>query len=154
MQSPPQIFMVTSSPSESPSLQKNSHFNGTRRGNMARLHLHNLVGDPFALATVSISIVRSPLSLKWVKNYVFSFFLIPRYFQLAWIIAFVSCIISDVEARFPNYAWWAIGYMLCAIVGITIVLASDTSHIYGVAVRLINSTSFKSQRCTVLILGS
>lgn len=55
--------------------------------------------------------------------------------QLAWIIAFISCIVSDVEAKFANLSWWAVAYMLLCIVGIVVVVGSNTSHVYGVAVR-------------------
>ncbi|KAK2750427.1 Transmembrane osmosensor [Myotisia sp. PD_48] len=76
---------------------------------MARLQMSNIVGDPFALATVSIS-------------------------SLAWVIAFVSSIVVDIQTSFPNYFWWAIAYELCCIVGVAVVMASDTAHIYGTAV--------------------
>ncbi|PGH05937.1 hypothetical protein AJ80_08249 [Polytolypa hystricis UAMH7299] len=76
---------------------------------MANLNMNNLVGDPFALATVSIS-------------------------MLAWFLSFIACIVSDVQAAFPNYAWFAIAFMLCAIIGVTVVILSDTIHVYGVAI--------------------
>jgi hypothetical protein len=65
------FFMVTSSPSGSPPLQKNYRFHDTRRDNMGRLHFYNLIGDPFALATVSIAIVRSLLSSNWIRMVLF-----------------------------------------------------------------------------------
>ncbi|KLJ13142.1 SHO1 osmosensor [Blastomyces silverae] len=76
---------------------------------MARMDLNNIVGDPFALITISTSMI-------------------------AWLLSFVTCVISDIQGLFPNFAWWAVGYMLCAIIGISMVLGSQTSHVYGVAI--------------------
>lgn len=59
---------------------------------------------------------------------------LTMFVQIAWIITFISSIVANVQSEFPNYAWWAIAYMLCVIVGITVVIASDTSLVYGVAV--------------------
>ncbi|KKZ63679.1 SHO1 osmosensor [[Emmonsia] crescens] len=76
---------------------------------MAHLDFNNIVGDPFALITISTSMI-------------------------AWLLSFVTCVISDIQGGFPNFAWWAVGYMLCAIIGISLVLGSQTSHVYGVAI--------------------
>ncbi|KAJ9391944.1 hypothetical protein DTO063F5_703 [Paecilomyces variotii] len=80
-----------------------------KRSGMARFRVANVIGDPFALATISISI-------------------------LAWLITFVACIVANIQSDFPNYAWWAVAYMLCIIVGVTVVIGSDTSLVYGVAI--------------------
>lgn len=69
----------------------------------------NIIGDPFALATISIAL-------------------------LAWIIAFISSIIADIKGAFPNYSWFALVYMLCCIVGVAVVVASNTSMTYHVAI--------------------
>lgn len=76
---------------------------------MARFNHSNILGDPFALATVSISI-------------------------LAWLISFVGSIVANVQTDFPNYVWWAVAYMFCCIGGIVVVIGSDTSLSYGVAI--------------------
>ncbi|EEP78825.1 conserved hypothetical protein [Uncinocarpus reesii 1704] len=76
---------------------------------MPRIRLDNLFGDPFALASVSISL-------------------------LAWLIAFVSAIISSIRDSFPPIYWWNLVYMFLCIVGIAYVMATATTHIYSTAV--------------------
>lgn len=90
----------------------NTNLEGTgrrRRGGMGNFSLGHIIGDPFALATISIA-------------------------TLAWLIAFVASIISDIRDPFPNFAWWAIAYMLCCIIGIVVVVASNSHEIYQVAI--------------------
>lgn len=54
--------MVTYSANYSPSFQKRSPFAvHNRRSNMAHLDFNNIVGDPFALITISTSMVANPL---------------------------------------------------------------------------------------------
>ncbi|EQL02475.1 hypothetical protein G6O67_001785 [Ophiocordyceps sinensis] len=94
----------------SPSLRKMEQSRAyARKG----VRLGNILGDPFALATISISI-------------------------LAWFITFISCIISQVQAtdgdRFPSFAWWSVVYSLFLILGVFVVVASDSVHTYHVAV--------------------
>ncbi|PGH12295.1 hypothetical protein AJ79_04361 [Helicocarpus griseus UAMH5409] len=76
---------------------------------MAQMDFRNIMGDPFALITLSTCFI-------------------------GWLLSFITCVIADVQVVFPNYAWWAIAYMLCAIVGLTVVFASQTNHIYAVAI--------------------
>ena len=55
--------------------------------------------------------------------------------QLAFLIAFVSAVISEVRDNdFPNFAWWALAYMFCCIVGVLVTVMSDSVHSYHVAV--------------------
>jgi SHO1 osmosensor len=72
----------------------------------------NILGDPFALATISIAL-------------------------LAWFITFITCIISKVQETdddpFPTFPWWGSVYSLLAIIGVFFVVASDSVHIYHVA---------------------
>ncbi|KAI9802568.1 MAG: Transmembrane osmosensor [Piccolia ochrophora] len=93
---------------------ESSHSGGRRRGSGARRwSVGNIIGDPFALATISIAI-------------------------LAWLIAFVSSIIADLRASknnlFPNYVWWTNVYMLFCIVGVLLVVASGSVQTYHVAI--------------------
>ena len=54
--------------------------------------------------------------------------------QLAWLIAFIASIIADIQNQYPKYAWWTIAYMLCCIIGITIVFAANAANHYAIAV--------------------
>ncbi|KAF2673898.1 high osmolarity signaling protein SHO1 [Microthyrium microscopicum] len=75
----------------------------------ARFDLSRIIGDPFALATISIAI-------------------------LAWLIAFISSIYADVKDQFPNFAWWALVFMFLCILAVTISVATETEDIYSVAI--------------------
>lgn len=76
---------------------------------MAKFKTSNIFGDPFALATLSVSI-------------------------LAWLIAFISSIIANVQTIFPNLVWWTVAYTLLCIIGLVMVIGSDTSHFYSGAI--------------------
>lgn len=60
--------------------------------------------------------------------------------QLAWVIAFISSILSavrptnDPKERVPPFAWWTLVYMLFNIVGVAVTVASDSERTYHVAV--------------------
>jgi SHO1 osmosensor len=76
-----------------------------------RLSLGNIIGDPFALATISIA-------------------------ALAWIISFFACIFAQVQtdSQFPKYSWWTVVYYLFVVAGVFVVVASDSAQTYQVAV--------------------
>ncbi|KAE8381434.1 high osmolarity signaling protein sho1 [Aspergillus bertholletiae] len=94
---------------QSSSLHKPSPYNESPR-TMARFRPSNILGDPFALATISISI-------------------------LAWVIAFISSIVSAINTRgYPTYSWWGVAYSLCIILGMTFVFGTDTGSVYSVAI--------------------
>lgn len=80
-----------------------------RYGAEPRFSIGRIIGDPFALATISIAI-------------------------LAWLIAFISSVISDVKETYPNFAWWALVYMFWCIIGVLITVASDAEQTYNVAI--------------------
>ncbi|KAG5977558.1 UPF0327 protein [Claviceps digitariae] len=93
---------------------------GVGGGRKQRISLSNILGDPFALATLSIAL-------------------------LAWSITFISCIVAQIQTnsipidlnpdkQFPSFAWWAVVYSLFLIIGIFVVVASDSIHTYHVAV--------------------
>jgi SHO1 osmosensor len=92
----------------SPSLRKmeNSRYGGGRKG----ISLGNVIGDPFALATISIS-------------------------ALAWIIAFFGSVFAHIQtANFPLFTWWTVVFYFFAIIGIFVVVASDATQTYHVAI--------------------
>ncbi|KAF2868063.1 high osmolarity signaling protein SHO1 [Massariosphaeria phaeospora] len=93
----------------SPSIRKMENGNGYSGGGRSSFSLGRIIGDPFALATISISI-------------------------LAWIIVFVSSILAAVRGGFPNFAWWTLVLMFWCIVGVTVAVASDSERTYHVAI--------------------
>ncbi|CAM1506324.1 Fc.00g059650.m01.CDS01 [Cosmosporella sp. VM-42] len=99
---------------DSPSLMKMDNSRAMYGGRRKGIQMANILGDPFALATISIGI-------------------------LAWFIAFISSIIGrladtpDGENAFPTFVWWAIVYSLALIIGVFVVVASDAVHTYHVA---------------------
>ncbi|KAH7161255.1 high osmolarity signaling protein SHO1 [Dactylonectria macrodidyma] len=85
-------------------------YGNRRRG----IQMGNILGDPFALATISIA-------------------------TLAWFISFVGLLIGQIQTHsddevFPRYAWWACVYSLLLIIGVFVVIGSDSIHTYHVAV--------------------
>ncbi|OAA60234.1 high osmolarity signaling protein [Niveomyces insectorum RCEF 264] len=95
----------------SPSLRKMEQSRGPQYGRRKGISVSNIIGDPFALATISIS-------------------------ALAWIIAFISSIVAQVQTKgsFPTYTWWTNVYYFFVIAGVFVVVASDTTQTYHVAV--------------------
>ncbi|KAK2748023.1 Transmembrane osmosensor [Onygenales sp. PD_40] len=79
------------------------------RGAVAQFDVDNILGDPFALITLSTAMI-------------------------GWLLAFVTSVVVDIKGIYPNFAWWALAYMLVAIIGISVVIGSATSHIYSVAI--------------------
>lgn len=95
----------------SPSLKKmeTSRVQYGRKG----MNMANIVGDPFALATISISV-------------------------LAWLVSFIGGVIAQIQVggtrSFPPFAWWSTVYIFFLIIGIFVTVASDTIQTYHVAV--------------------
>jgi len=75
-----------------------------------RISLGNIIGDPFALATISIA-------------------------TLAWIISFVATILAHIQVpfEFPLYTYWALVFYFFLIIGVFVVIASDSVQTYHLA---------------------
>ncbi|KAI0172605.1 hypothetical protein GGR52DRAFT_415335 [Hypoxylon sp. FL1284] len=95
----------------SPSLRKMEHSRASygRSG----MSMSNIIGDPFALATISIA-------------------------ALAWVITFISSIVARTQEtpgdRFQTYNWFTIVFMLPVIIGVFVVVASNSVQTYHVAI--------------------
>ncbi|KAI9654078.1 MAG: Transmembrane osmosensor [Bathelium mastoideum] len=77
--------------------------------NRPTFSIGNIIGHPFAMSTVSVSI-------------------------LGWIIAFVASIISATHGNVPNFVWWSIVYMFFCIIGVLATVATDSVFTYHVAI--------------------
>jgi SHO1 osmosensor len=75
-----------------------------------RISIGNIIGDPFALATISIA-------------------------TLAWIISFVATILAHIQDsfEFPLYTYWALVFYFFLIIGVFVVIASDSVQTYHLA---------------------
>ncbi|KAK3695750.1 high osmolarity signaling protein SHO1 [Podospora appendiculata] len=96
----------------SPSLRKMEHSRAQygRRG----INIGNIIGDPFALATISIS-------------------------ALAWIISFFGAIFAHIQTTdpkypFPTYTYFVLVLYLFINIGTFVVVASDSVQTYHVAI--------------------
>ncbi|KAI9832142.1 MAG: Transmembrane osmosensor [Sarea resinae] len=87
----------------------NGNMDVRRRAGANRFSLGHVIGDPWALGTISVAI-------------------------LAWLIAFVASIVAAIKSPFPNFAWWAIVYMFFCILGVVVVIASDSVATFSVAI--------------------
>ncbi|CAN6611061.1 high osmolarity signaling protein Sho1p [Trichomonascus vanleenenianus] len=67
-----------------------------------------IVGDPFALSSISIALI-------------------------GWIIAFGGSIAVDVETDFPSLTWWGIVFEILLIAGIIYVIGAQRLHAYQMA---------------------
>lgn len=106
-------------------LEETQHVGGSKR-RQNRLRSHHW--RPFCAGHDFHRLGRSPF-----LPVVSSAKLTPPY-QLAWLIAFISSIIANVQDLFPKYAWWTVAYMLCCILGVAFVFATNSSNIYSIAV--------------------
>ncbi|KAK9449768.1 uncharacterized protein V1518DRAFT_372822 [Limtongia smithiae] len=68
-----------------------------RSGGSVQLAL--FLGDPFALATVSVAVI-------------------------GWIIALGASVAADVETTYPQFSWWGIAYQFVLILAVTFVFST------------------------------
>ncbi|KAF1816110.1 high osmolarity signaling protein SHO1 [Eremomyces bilateralis CBS 781.70] len=99
---------------QSPSLRKMERGYGDHSPRGRGFRIGYIVGDPFALYTISISV-------------------------LAWIISLIGSIVavadrSKADHEIPNYTWWSLSFNLVLIIGITIMVGTETEMDYSVAV--------------------
>ncbi|KAI0118228.1 hypothetical protein GGR51DRAFT_545501 [Nemania sp. FL0031] len=80
-----------------------------------RMSMGNVIGDPFALATISIA-------------------------ALSWLISLIGSIIGQINSdpndkinMFPKFVWWSIVFMFLLIPAVFVVVASDSIQTYHVA---------------------
>ncbi|KAL6857810.1 Transmembrane osmosensor [Amphichorda felina] len=89
-------------------MESSGGYGSRRKG----IQMGNILGDPFALATTSMSMA-------------------------AWVIAFIAYIVAAVKAiddpNFNRFPWWSIFYSLLLNIFVFVVIASDTIHTYHVA---------------------
>ncbi|KAK0748978.1 high osmolarity signaling protein SHO1 [Schizothecium vesticola] len=95
----------------SPSLRKME--NSRAQYGRKRMNMGNIIGDPFALATISIS-------------------------ALSWMIAFFGSVFAHIQetegSEFPLFTWWSVVFYFFLIIGIFVVVASDSTQTYHVAI--------------------
>ena len=58
---------------------------------------------------------------------------------------------SDVRSAYANFVWWAVVYMFFCIIGVMVVVASDSTQTYHVAVRT-DPYNFSARLLTVFRL--
>ncbi|RPA74393.1 putative high osmolarity signaling protein Sho1 [Ascobolus immersus RN42] len=85
-----------------------------------RFDFGNVIGDPFALATISIAF-------------------------LAWVISIVGTIIGQNEAQnirqhVPKFVWWTISYFFCDIMGVAMAVTFNTVDKYAMAIVAFQAT--------------
>ncbi|KAF8463828.1 putative high osmolarity signaling protein Sho1 [Kalaharituber pfeilii] len=91
----------------SPSLRKMNGQDPSQRG--GRFDFGNIAGDPFALATISVSV-------------------------LAWLIATVGSAIAEIQGKVNGFIWWTIAYQFCCVAGVTLVVGYGSHQRYSLAV--------------------
>lgn len=99
-----------------------------------RVHfdIDNLIGSPFFLTTVSIALI-------------------------GWLVAFFSSIVANANNHnFSHFAWWALMFQLCVLLGICTAILFDTSQRYRLAICafLASALSFTTSTANALIYSS
>ncbi|KAK9244474.1 hypothetical protein V1506DRAFT_578641 [Lipomyces tetrasporus] len=68
-----------------------------------------LIGDPFALATISVA-------------------------AIGWFIALAASIVADVGGPYPQFSWWGIVYEFLVICGVIYVIGANAIEPYRIAI--------------------
>ncbi|ODV93183.1 hypothetical protein PACTADRAFT_46341 [Pachysolen tannophilus NRRL Y-2460] len=69
------------------------------------MFLSNLIRDPFAVGTLSIS-------------------------SIAWLITFIGAIVSNAEDSFPKFSWWGLMFQLVLNISLIILYFTETIEYY------------------------
>ncbi|RPB24353.1 hypothetical protein L211DRAFT_785259 [Terfezia boudieri ATCC MYA-4762] len=96
----------------SPSISKMNGQDPSQRGGpygSNRFDFGNIAGDPFALATISVSMI-------------------------AWLIATVGSVIAQTQSKINTFIWWTIAYQMCCLLAVTFVIGYSSHHRYSMAI--------------------
>jgi len=75
----------------------------------SRFDFGNIAGDPFALATISVSVI-------------------------AWLISIVGSVIAQTDTPINGFIWWTIAYQLCCLLGVTVIVGYNAHQRWSMAI--------------------
>lgn len=97
-----------------------------------RCDFDNVIGSPFLLTTISVAVI-------------------------GWAIAFFSSIAANIkDSNFSHFAWWAVMYQLCVILGVVTAVLFNAAESYQMALCafLASALSFTTSTANALIYSS